>query len=62
MGAQLLEITKPQPTAEEEVGGCASEEDRAPSQGADQATDATEQQQYQAGGEHHHDGTVHVCI
>lgn len=60
--ADLSEGTEPQLTAGEEVGGRAGEEDRAPSQGADQATDAPKQQQHQAEGKHHHYCTVHVCL
>lgn len=48
-------------TADEEVGGCAGEEHRAPSQGADQSADATKQQQNQAERKDYHYGTVYVC-
>lgn len=47
-------------TADEEVGGCAGEEDNTPSQGADQSTDAAEQQHDQAEGKQHHYCTVHA--
>ena len=48
-------------TADEEVGSCSREEQLALGQGADQATDPSDQQQDQAEREQHHDGSVHAC-
>lgn len=56
------EETEPQLTAGEDVRGGADEEGWAPSQGADQSADAAEDQEDQAEREHHHHGTVHICV